>query len=311
MKKRILTMLLLSLIVSAFGQTKLVDNDKILFFQWGMSENAALTAMRSSTTGEITSITSGKMYQGALSDNLPYYCNLNYHNNQLYSLFIFVFVPLDETNFNDVKNWCESIQNLISQSYGPMKKGDDAFPQTFQALMEEPQPVYDYGNWENNTMEVSAGLVLRKDASGHWGLMPVFNFYHKQLFHQYMMATDPDYRAINAPPPATPTTTRPGMSPTAPGSTTEPTLRSGTYRRSDIRGHELVLISSPFKQVTYRMDGDPVAQGTYEINGTVLIIEYTMFFGDSGLRNQLQGKKLVYTITSDRTFSGNNQSWVQ
>jgi hypothetical protein len=101
-----------------------------------------------------------------------------------------------------------------------------------------------------------------------------------------------------------------GTSPTVPGPTA-PTLQSGTYQRSDIRGHELVLISSPFKQVTYRMDGDPVAEGTYEINGTVLIIEYTMFFGDSGLRNQLQGKKLVYNITSNSTFSGNGQSWVR
>jgi hypothetical protein len=123
------------------------------------------------------------------------------------------------------------------------------------------------------------------------------------------MDTDPNYAAINAPPPVR-TTTRPGTSPTVPASTA-PALRDGTYRRSDIRGHELVLISSPFKQVTYKMDGRSEAQGTYEINGSVLIIEYTMFFGDSGLRNQLQGKKLVYNITSDRTFSGNGQSWVR
>jgi hypothetical protein len=184
MKKIILAVVFLTMSVFVFGQTKLVDNDKILFFQWGMSENAALTAMRASTTGEITSITSSKMYQGFLPDNRLYNGILDYHNNQLYTVWVSLFVGLNETNFNDVKDWCESIQNLISQSYGPMKKGDDTFPQTFQALLENPQPVYDYGNWENSTTEATATLILQKDAGGNWGIMPVFSFEHKQLVHQ-------------------------------------------------------------------------------------------------------------------------------
>jgi hypothetical protein len=307
MKNKILAAVFFVVGFVVFGQTKLVDNNKILFFQWGMSENAALTAMRASTTGEITSITSGKMYQGALSDNLPYNGILNYHNNQLYMLAINVFIGLDEINFNDVKNWCESIKNLISQLYGPMKKGNDTFPQTFQVLMDNQQQTYHYGEWENSATEVKAVLTLQKDMNGQWGLMPVFAFENKRLYHQFMMDTDPSYAAINTPRSPEPTTTRSGTSPASAAAA----LRDGSYRRSDARGHELVLISSPFKQVTYKIDGRSEAQGTYEINGTVLIIEYTMFFGDSVLRNQLQGKKLAYTITSNRTFSGNSQSWVQ
>jgi hypothetical protein len=114
-----------------------------------------------------------------------------------------------------------------------------------------------------------------------------------------------EYASSNLPTPATPAASTAAIAPAAPA------LQSGTYQRSDIRGHELVLISSPFKQATYKIDGRSEAQGVYEINGMVLIIEYTMFFGSSELRNQLQGKKLVYNITSDRTFSGNGQSWVR
>jgi hypothetical protein len=112
-----------------------------------------------------------------------------------------------------------------------------------------------------------------------------------------------EYRSPNLPSPATPTTPSTAVA--------APALRDGTYRRSDIRGHELVLISSPFKQVTYKIDGRSEAQGSFQINGAVLIIEYSFFFGDSELRNQLQGEKLVYTITSDMTFSGNGQSWAR
>jgi hypothetical protein len=88
------------------------------------------------------------------------------------------------------------------------------------------------------------------------------------------------------------------------------TLQNGVYKNFGTGPNGELDFLTIFKQVYFKIDGTNAAHGSYELNGNVLTIRFTSFYGNDDVRKIFQGKILVYTLINDRTFSGYGETWV-